>query len=81
MVDRVVQERHQRLEAGLRTMIARVAHEVLRSQFVWLNFVTEAGVSASKVDTWYDQGWQYAVREFRRQRRKDEGSEPEEEVR
>lgn len=81
LVDRLIQDRHQRLEAGLRTMIARVAHEVLRSQFVWLNFVSEAGVPASKVDSWYDQGWHYAVREFRRQRRKDESMESEEEVR
>lgn len=80
LVDRLIQDRHQRLEAGLRTMIARVAHEVLRTQFVWLNFVTEAGVPASKVDSWYDQGWHYAVREFRRQRRKDESLEAEKEV-
>lgn len=81
VVDRLLQERHQRLESGLRTMIARVAHEVLRTQFVWLNFVTEAGVPPSKVDSWYDQGWHYAIREFRRQRRKDDGAVVEEEVR
>lgn len=71
-INRVLQERHQRMESSLRSMIARVALEVLRSQYVWLNFVTEAGVSHGKVETWREQGWHYAVKEFKRQPRVDQ---------
>jgi predicted transcriptional regulator len=66
-IDRVLQDRHKRLEAGLRTMMARVGYEVLRTQYIWLNFLTEAGVSPGKVETWREQGWNYAVKEFKRQ--------------
>ncbi len=71
-IDRVLQERHKRMEASLRSMIARSALEVLRSQYIWLNFVTEAGVSPGKVETWREQGWHYAVKEFKRQPRSDQ---------
>jgi len=71
-IDRVLQERHKRMEASLRSMIARSALEVLRSQYIWLNFVTEAGVSPGKVETWREQGWLYAVKEFKRQPRSEQ---------
>ncbi len=71
-IERVLQERHKRMEASLRSMIARSALEVLRSQYIWLNFVTEAGVSPGKVETWREQGWHYAVKEFKRQPRSDQ---------
>lgn len=67
LIDRVLQDRHKRLEAGLRAMMARVGYEVLRTQYIWLNFLTEAGISPGKVETWREQGWQYAVKEFKRQ--------------
>ncbi|MFZ5823454.1 MAG: hypothetical protein ACOY94_03805 [Bacillota bacterium] len=66
-IDRVIQERHRRLEAGLRTMMARAAYEVLRTQYIWLNFLTEAGIPPGKVETWREQGWTYAIKEFKRQ--------------
>lgn len=67
IIDRLIQERHRRLEGGLRTMIARVAYEVIRSQYVLLNFITDAGIPPAKVSEWHKQGWRYAVKEFKRQ--------------
>lgn len=67
LIDQVLQERHMKLEKGLRSMIARVGYEVLRTKYVLLNFLDEANVPADKIDEWHKQGWQYAVKEFRRQ--------------
>lgn len=67
IIDRLIQERHRRLESGLRTMIARTAYEVIRTQYVLLNFLTEAGIQSAKVSDWHKQGWRYAVKEFKRQ--------------
>lgn len=67
LIERILLERHRRLEAGLRTMMARVAYELLRSQYVWFNFMAEAGVQPSKVSRWHEEGWGFAVKEFKRQ--------------
>lgn len=67
LIDRLIKERHRRLESGLRTMIARSAYEVIRTQYVLLNFITEAGIPPAKVSEWHKQGWRYAVKEFKRQ--------------
>jgi len=71
IIDRVIQERHRKLEAGLRTIIAITGYEVLRTQYVLNNFLAEAGISPGLVDKWHEQGYQFAIKEFKRRRRSD----------
>lgn len=71
IIDRVIQERHRKLEAGLRTIIAITGYEVLRTQYVLNNFLTEAGISPGLVDKWHEQGYQFAIKEFKRRQRAD----------
>lgn len=65
IINRVVQDQHQVLGKGLRTLIVRIGHEIMRTQFVLLNFMAAAGIPESKVDKWHSDGWRYAVREFK----------------
>jgi len=75
LVDKVLRDRNRRLETGLRTMMARIGFEVLRSHFVLMNFITEAGIQPSRVNTWHEQGWQYAIKEFRQTPEPDDQEE------
>lgn len=65
LVNRLIQDQHQALGKGLRTLIVRLGHEIIRTQFVLFNFMTNAGISPGKVETWREDGWRYAVRELR----------------
>jgi hypothetical protein len=67
LIDRLLLDRHRRLEGGLRSMIARVAYEVLRTQYILLHFIVTAGVAEARVDKWREDGWLFAVREFKNQ--------------
>lgn len=75
LINRVLHDQHQLLGKGLRTLIVRVGHEIIRTQFVLLNFMSTAGIPTSKVDTWREDGWRYAVKEFK-VKPPDEASEP-----
>lgn len=71
LINRVIQDQHQTLGKGLRTLIVRLGHEIIRTQFVLYNFMASAGIPESRVETWREDGWRYAVRELK-QRPPDE---------
>lgn len=75
LVGRVIETHHKKLEGGLRTMIARLAHENLAIQYILCNFLVEANIPASKVERWRTDGQKFAIQEFRR-RPKPELEEP-----
>ena len=79
LVEEVLKDRHGRLEAGLRTMLARVAHEVLRNQFLLCSFFDSVGVKPSQITTWRTQGYQWAVKDFRLKPKDEDASGGEEE--
>ncbi|HYF90935.1 MAG TPA: hypothetical protein VD969_01680 [Symbiobacteriaceae bacterium] len=66
LIDRVIQTRLTHLEGGLRTMIARLAHENLAIMYVVCNFIVEANVPPGKVEKWRKDGYKFAVQEFRK---------------
>jgi hypothetical protein len=61
----VLEDRLQQVEYGLRRLIAVVGLESLRTQFILLNFLVDAGVPAEKVDAWRESGHEYAVRQLK----------------
>lgn len=68
LVGRVIETQHKKLEGGLRTMIARLAHENLAIQYILCNFMVEASVPTAKVERWRTDGKKFAIQEFRRKR-------------
>lgn len=66
LMDRLIETRHKSLEGGLRTMIARLAHENLTIQYILCNFLVEASIPPSKVEKWRVDGRKFAIHEFRR---------------
>jgi hypothetical protein len=61
----VIEDRLHQVEYGLRRLIAVVGMEALRTQFVLLNFLVDAGVPKERVDAWREQGHEYAVRQLK----------------
>lgn len=61
----VMEDRLQQVEYGLRRLIAVVGMEALRTQFVLLNFLVDAGIPKERVDAWREQGHEYAVRQLK----------------
>lgn len=65
LINRVIHDQHQVLGKGLRSLLARIGQEIIRTQYVLLNFMAAAGIPETKIETWRSDGWRYAVREFK----------------
>lgn len=48
-----------------RTLTVRIGYEVLRQQFVLWNFLVTAGISEKEIAKWGEEGWEWAVKQFR----------------
>jgi hypothetical protein len=65
LLSTTIEDRLQQVEYGLRRLIAVVGMEALRTQFVLLNFLVDAGIPKERVDAWREQGHEYAVRQLK----------------
>jgi hypothetical protein len=65
LINRLIQDQHQTLGKGLRSLTVRVGHEIIRTQYILMNFMAKVGMPESTVDKWHSDGWRYAVREFK----------------
>ena len=74
LIYRLLQEQHHQLGKGFRSLMVRVGHEVMRTQFVLYNFMVTAGMGEAQVERWREDGWRYATKEFKQ--RPLEGEEP-----
>lgn len=79
LIDRVIETRLKAMEGGLRTMIARMAHENLTLQYIICNFIVEANIPPSKVERWRTDGYKFAVLEYRRRPKPEWDQPPEDE--
>jgi hypothetical protein len=65
LINRVIADHHQMLGKSLRTLIVRLGHEMMRTQFVLYNFMAAAGIPEGRVESWREDGWRWATREFK----------------
>jgi hypothetical protein len=65
LISNLIQDQHRVLGKGFRSLMVRVGYEVVRMQYVLYEFMTQAGIPGSKIATWREEGWRFAVREFR----------------
>jgi predicted transcriptional regulator len=65
-VANAVQDALERVNQRWSTLLVRNGMEALRLQYVMFNFLNEAGISPSKIEKWREQGWNYAVQEYKR---------------
>jgi hypothetical protein len=65
LISRLIQDQHRTLGKGVRSLLVRLGYEVIRMQYVLYEFMTQAGIPGSKVATWREEGWRFAVKEFR----------------
>jgi hypothetical protein len=76
LINRVIEDHHQLLGKSLRALIVRLGHEIMRTQFVLYNFMSTAGIPEGRVETWREDGWRYAVREFKLKPDTEEAPQP-----
>jgi predicted transcriptional regulator len=65
-VAHAVEDGLERVNQRWSTLLVRNGMEALRLQYVLFNFLNEAGIPPSKIEKWREQGWNYAVQEYRR---------------
>jgi hypothetical protein len=75
VIEQLLKDRHGRLETGLRNFIARVAHEVLRNQYILCTFLNTAGVKPDQLRGWRTDGYKWAVKELRQRPEAGESAE------
>ncbi|HEY3366093.1 MAG TPA: hypothetical protein VGK74_13635, partial [Symbiobacteriaceae bacterium] len=66
LISRLIQDQHITLGKGFRSLQVRLGYEVIRMQYVLYEFMTQAGIPGSQIATWREEGWRFAVKEFRR---------------
>lgn len=52
----------------LRALVARNGMETLRLQYILFHFMNTAGIAEARIEKWREDGWNYAVREYRKGR-------------
>lgn len=65
LISRLIENQHRALGSGFRSLLVRLGYELLRTEYVLYEFITHAGIPGSKVATWREEGWRFAVKEFR----------------
>jgi hypothetical protein len=73
LIHQMLQDQHHTLGKGFRSVMVRVGHEMMRTQYVLYNFMVMAGMTEAQVERWREDGWRYAIKEFKQ--RPAEGGE------
>lgn len=65
-VAHAVEDGLERVNRRWATLLVRNGMEALRTQYVLFNFLKEAGIPPSQIEKWRNEGWNFAIKEYKR---------------